>query len=208
MRQVVSCGDDGTIKFWDVEKTTEGKALRTLKFKSKTRKAGHQTSKPAKNNKAVPILSVLVGGSFVVGARADGSLVGFTFLSSWPLASAHRATNQRESNSATSPGHHHNHHHQQQHGPHVSQRGAEGPGSCAGDGVGEVSVALAPPAATPQGGARKGGGSKSSAKSRRNKGRAAFHVPRDDDLLEMRFDDAFDEYDLQQMHDFHNGYLS
>jgi WD40 repeat protein len=66
--KIVSCGEDGTIKFWDLA-GHEPRTLRTLKFR--------------KGNKTLPILSLVVAPSFVLGARSDASVVGFTLHNSW-----------------------------------------------------------------------------------------------------------------------------
>ncbi|GBG33891.1 F-box/WD repeat-containing protein 7 [Hondaea fermentalgiana] len=76
--RIVSCGDDGTIKFWDAE-DAETRVVRSVKFK----RAKHRA----------PLTQLIVGTSFVAASRGNGGLVAFTLLSDWAdLAPAEPST--------------------------------------------------------------------------------------------------------------------
>jgi len=63
--KLLTASEDGTVKLWDVVQN-EPKLLRTISWKHRS-----------------PLRKILCGDGFLVSARADGSLAGFTLCSQW-----------------------------------------------------------------------------------------------------------------------------
>lgn len=90
--KVLSCGDDGKIKIWNICWQQQNKyaaaGLVTKEDQIKRRSGGIAMFRPARTIKwkrRVPIRQLLAGPDCVFGLRSDDSIVGFTFNSQWPI---------------------------------------------------------------------------------------------------------------------------
>ena len=87
--KVVSCSDDGTIRFWDLESSI-GKLLRTFKC-------------PGREGK-IPVRTIAVLSDMVIGGRINGGIFGFRFSNKPCARAVSDASSQQGSRSSMKKG--------------------------------------------------------------------------------------------------------